>query len=531
MSNMTNRQSDKSGDKGIAWIMGLFVLVVLCVFPVVYHDFYFDILETKYQFFSGAAITMIVMMLVYGLYTNKLIECVKQTSLKKTVKSLNVVDWSVLVFWFAHVVSWLGCEFRWEAFWGTSGRYNGVFLMTIYTVVYFLVTRCFRLKRVYLDAFLAVSIFVCLFGISDYFKMDLLGFKEHMMDEQKSSYTSTFGNINTYTVYVGAVLCVSMVLYVLETCTIRTVIYFAVMALSMVAIIIGESDNAYLTLAALLGLSPLYFFCRKTWIRRYLVCVAVFFSSLLFVDWINVTYKGQVLGLQSISTVITKLSFIPALTKGLWAIVAVWTVIAFLRRGKGNDELGKGLAIAWIFVVAAVIGAAAYVVYDANIAGNAEKYEAIRKYVVYNDAWGSGRGYAWNRSFEIYRDILTPMQKMFGYGADTFALLIIQYFPPEGGTLFDSVHNEYLQFLITTGWVGMGAFAMILASSVFVMAKRVKGRPEVAAMMFMVLAYATQALVNINLPVVFPVIWTLLAMGLCKDSEKVNVEGDNSCKQ
>lgn len=33
--------------------------------------------------------------------------------------------------------------------------------------------------------------------------MDVLGFKVNMMDTQKSSYTSTFGNINTYTIYVA----------------------------------------------------------------------------------------------------------------------------------------------------------------------------------------------------------------------------------------------------------------------------------------------------------------------------------------
>ena len=43
----------------------------------------------------------------------------------------------------------------------------------------------------YLDAFLAVGIFVCVFGITDYFQMDILGFKVNMMDEQKAIYTST----------------------------------------------------------------------------------------------------------------------------------------------------------------------------------------------------------------------------------------------------------------------------------------------------------------------------------------------------
>ena len=122
--------------------------------------------------------------------------------------------------------------------------------MTIYTIVYFLVTRFFKLKRFYLDAFLLVSIFVCLFGISDHFQMDLLGFKEFMLDEQKASYTATFGNINTYTVYVGAAVCVSMILFAMEKNLLRMGYYIVVMAISMVALIIGASDNAFVRISS-----------------------------------------------------------------------------------------------------------------------------------------------------------------------------------------------------------------------------------------------------------------------------------------
>ena len=82
---------------------------------------------------------------------------------------MSVGDWAMIAFWLCNVISWLLCkDWKWEAFWGTSGRYNGVFLMTIYMAVYFLVTRFFKLKQWYLDAFLAVGIFVCVFGITDY---------------------------------------------------------------------------------------------------------------------------------------------------------------------------------------------------------------------------------------------------------------------------------------------------------------------------------------------------------------------------
>ena len=46
------------------------------------------------------------------------------------------------------------------------------------------------------------------------------------------------------------------------------------------------------------------------------------------------------------------------------------------------------------------------------------------------------------------------------------------------------------------------------------MAKKIKEQPIVAAVMMAVLAYAIQAVVNINLPIAMPIILQLLAMGV-----------------
>ena len=498
-------------------IMGIYTLVVLCAFPIVYDDFYFNILETKYKFYCACVIVMLVILLVYGLYSGHLIDFFVKIKKRNPIKHIKPVDWALIVFWFSYVASWINCKWPWEAFWGTSGRYNGVFLITLYAIAYFTTTRFLKLKRVYLDAFLLVSIFVCMFGISDYFQMDLLGFKELMLDKQKVIYTSTIGNINTYTVYVGAVLGVSMMLFILESCKVRTVYYFGIMVMSMVALIVGTSDNAYLTLAVLFGLSPLYLFRKKTWIRRYVTSVAIFFTVIVFVGWLSRTYAEVVYELDSIFKILVKVSVLPYIAAGLWAVVAVMTFFAKRKNESYTDELGKGLTVAWIGIIAAVIFVIAFIFYDANVAGNAEKYNAIKNYVVYNENWGTNRGYVWNSSIELYKNILTPVQKLFGYGADTFKLLMTQYYGAKNGFVYDSAHNEYIHFLITIGFVGVMSYIAVFVTSVMTMAKRLKDRPEVAAILFVVIAYAVQAIVNINVPVVFPLIFQLLAMGLSEE--------------
>lgn len=506
-------------------IMGLFVLVVLCVQPLVFHDFYFDILETKYQFYCGTAITMIVVMALYGLWSGAMIEFFKKTNVKSLIKSLSVVDWMMLAYWFAHVLSWIFCfDWPWEAFWGTSGRFNGVFLLSIYMVVYFLVTRFFEFKKWYLDAFLAVGLLVCLFGITDYFQMDLLGFKRQMVPHQRNIYTSTFGNINTYTVYVAAVMVVSTILFAAEKCPKKMVWYYVNMVVACFALIMGCSDNAYLSLAVLFGLAPLYLLRTKTGTSRYLISVATFFTVILCIDKINALYAETVIGIDSAFKIIAGMSILPVIVVALWILAG--GVTALLRKAGKNDseEMNLWVVRAWFGIVVLVVCAVAFAFYDATVLGNSNRYGALASYVTFNDKWGTSRGYVWVRALEIWRDELNPLQKIFGYGADTFALLMRMYDKPhlQGGSyvVFDSVHNEYLQYLVTIGVFGVVSYIGFLVTAVRAMSKNVKNHPEVAAVMFVVIAYAVQALININLPVVTPIILQLLFMGLSKTTEE-----------
>ena len=54
MANRIKKQEDtkSSYQDNVALIMGVFTLAVLCLLPLVFRDYYFNILETKYQFYS-----------------------------------------------------------------------------------------------------------------------------------------------------------------------------------------------------------------------------------------------------------------------------------------------------------------------------------------------------------------------------------------------------------------------------------------------------------------------------------------------
>ena len=65
------------------------------------------------------------------------------------------------------------------------------------------------------------------------------------------------------------------------------------------------------------------------------------------------------------------------------------------------------------------------VLYDVNIAGNVEKYGSLRKYLLFNDDWGTHRGYIWHLAIRIYQKF-PILHKLFGYGPDTFGIITVQ---------------------------------------------------------------------------------------------------------
>ncbi len=538
MSNKVSGKRQKGADspelrekdaRSMAGIMGVFAVAVLGIFPLAYDNYYYNILETKYHFYCVASIAAMALMLFYGIFSGRIAGFFRGDGsekggsgfFKRILGGLNFVDWAMLAFWGANVISWILCvDWRWDAFWGTFGRYNGVFLITLYTVVYFLVTRFFRFRQWYLDLFLVTGMLVCGFGITDYFQMDLLHFKAELSADQHATFVSTFGNINTYTVYVGAVLAVSMTLFTLDKDWRKRLWYFAAMMVSSVAIIMGTSDNAYLTLGALLGFLPLYLFRTWSGIRRYLMAAAGFFTAAWIVEWANVKYADKVLGIDSLFTMFVQYEHFKEIVLALWIAAAVLTVLTIRRKGE-KDRIGRWPCFVWLGFLAFIAAGVIYVLYDANAAGNAEKYAAISKYVVFNDAWGTNRGYAWIRSMEVFREFFTTKDKIFGYGPETFRVLMENYYLGElGNVIFDNAHNEYLHYLITIGLFGMLSYMAWLGTSIFWMARNLKDRPEVAACLFALAAYAVQATVNLNLPVAMPVTVQLLAMGVSRQLKK-----------
>jgi O-antigen ligase len=539
MEKYNNIQKDPFADNCasiISGVISVFLLVLVVGLPLYLHNSYFDILEAKYKWYYGSFFAMLVIVLVLSLimlvidfkefggdHVKKLFSALKPANWKKT---FHPADAAILVFWLAALISTFQSEYFYESFWGNEGRYSGLFLMTLYVVMYFIVSRFWKFRGWVVHAFLLAGLIVCLIGITDYFQMDIFGFRVRIKPSESAIFTSTIGNINTYTAFVALVMGAAAGVFVTTQKRVELIWSYVCLFVTFMAIIMGCSDNAYLALGALFAFMPLMLFRSRKGVIRYLVMVSTFATVIQCIDFINHKYEGIVLGLDSLFKIVANLPGLMVLVLALWAItITVYvtfkrnlaaTGMAAAAQKQDMGELSPVLRRVWIIFLVAAFLIVVFLLVDANVLGHGERYSSLANYLVFNDEWGTSRGYIWRKSMEAYGKF--PLKhKLFGYGPDTFGILTTDRFFGDminaTGLIFDNAHNEYLQFLLTIGPIGLIAYWVFLALSCRGMLRCTTWRKYAAACMFAVICYCFQAAVNLNLPITAPLLWGMLSMG------------------
>lgn len=481
------------------------LLAVVFGLPLVFHNGYFDIGPTKYYFYCGAAA-----LLIPALFC-KIREC---SSVSAFFKGLTVADKALLVYWAMAGLSTLFSPYQFEAFWGNEGRLCGLFLMSIYAAAYLIITRCYKPHPVCIWACILSGSIVFLLAIGDYFNLNLLHFKDNVSILQIPIFMSTIGNINFYAGYGAIILGLVAGLYVVWPTVRGAVVLFLLMVLSFIGLIVGNSDNAYLTFGVLLAFLPLFLFRNRRGVRRYMMVVSAFLLSFMIVKMCDILFSHIVLAPDGIRSIIDRWDGFVFVCIAFWIFTAAVYKMDY-KKQRQNDSLGTQVLRIWIIFLAVSAVAGIAVLIDANLLGHAGRYGGLRNYVVFSNDWGTHRGYVWSTAIKNYMTF-PPLQKIFGYGPDTYGIVSLFRNLPESaglyGELYDSVHNEYLQFFVTIGPVGAVAYVMFLVFSVRDILRC--SDSYTLGIAFSVLCYCTQAIVSINQPATTPVMWAVLAIGV-----------------
>ena len=142
-----------------------------------------------------------------------------------------------------------------------------------------------------------------------------------------------------------------------------------------------------------------------------------------------------------------------------------------------------------------------------------------QKYLIFDDSWGSNRGYVWKRTMDLF-GCLPLWKKLIGCGMGMFPSFF-EVFHTDSmkqlGYYFVDAHNEGLQFLVTTGIVGLVSyFGIIITTLIKNLSFVKKGKQEselsviVPAILFV---WLIQGLVNSPNVFITPYLFLFLGIG------------------
>ncbi|MDD6520049.1 MAG: O-antigen ligase family protein [Oribacterium sp.] len=519
-------------------LMTIYVLFYLCVFPLATHDKYFDILDFRFKLYWIPTLIYGIVFLVLGILyliadkrenggalTAKLKENLKWSVLKTKLTKTDICFIALILIMSLSV---LFADYQYEALWGSRGRFNGLVLWFMFFIAYWLVTRFYHFKKWHLYAYLIAACLPEIWGITDFFLLDLLHFHVGGAAEYIYTFVSSVGNINTYTNMVALHFGASVTLFVLSECKWEKLLTFVAVAISSFAIVMGISDNGLLAAGAIFAFLPFVAWTSRQNVARFFVTFSLFATSVLVTAYLTTQHATiAVADGGSVLVTIGKTRAFMLLTAALWLFTMVIAVL--FRRKKSAEQEAKTTRVArriWLVLFIVAVVAVIAVLVDANSGRHPEIWEAYKNVLIFSDTWGTGRGINWRFAWEFFTEKSSFLDKLIGNGPDTYYIITMDNFKhlmkDAGYGIFDSAHNEYLECLVTIGVLGTIAYIGMLATSLRQMLKNRKNVYAVACG-FAILAYAVQAVVNIAIPITTPIFMILLYVGI-NNSQSSNFE-------
>ena len=125
--------------KVFSWIVSVYLCVVFGAFPLYFHNYYYDILVSKYQFYWLSTVAMLASCLIAaivfacmdlkqfdGAHVRRFFGAFRPSELKKQP----FVYKALAVFWGLALMSTVLSDYVYESFWGNEGRFSGFFYGT-----------------------------------------------------------------------------------------------------------------------------------------------------------------------------------------------------------------------------------------------------------------------------------------------------------------------------------------------------------------------------------------------------------------
>lgn len=518
-------------------IVNLYVLLMFVVFPLIMVHSYYDIHMVKMYFYLFSTWGCILLVGLTAVWTavgdkderGRIRSSLKLQSIRKSIRPVDVF---AVLFLISVVVSTFCSEWVYEAFWGNMGRYQGGYMMILFFASYCLVSRFYVLKRWHIDAMLIAGMIVCGWGVLDYFDLGPLG--NLGLTAYKTQFSSTIGNIDVLTAIEAVYVAVSSLMFISEASAEkpsagRKIFYLIASAVCFMGLECGRTANLLLSMAYLVCFMPFYAFGNVRGTLNYMILIAVYVIVMLVVallaaafpeNAVPLDYMGELDGIANAH--IKELAVLAVILILAIAVVRIIFAKTGLLEAGRERALAKPMRTIWGILGVIALCACIYVFYDANTGGHTEIYAPVRNLVIFDEKWGTNRGYVWGLALKYYKDF-SPLRKLIGSGPETFVIFVSRY--DLNATLrvfaqsYDSIHNEWMQRIFECGIFGFIAFYGMAALACV---RGLKLSRYTAALAFAVMTYIIQSFVNISVPLVLPLV--IICLSICAAVNRPDIE-------
>ena len=387
--------------------------------------------------------------------------------------------------------------------WGLGGYYGG-FMMVLFTAAGYLAVRAFAPQGLLNGLTFCVgltTIVVTVLYVLNIFNIDLIGAYEDTAVVERAQFFSTLGQKNFNAGFMAFALPLVFYAFLVARGPRHTLFYGVPAFFGGLALAVVDAEG----LALGIGAAVLVLMCQKIFttrtVRRLAVLGAFFFFH---AGWMQ--YMRDHVYTQGGTPMLAALGRVAA--AGFVLCAALW---ALLRFGLGRREIPL-----WRIgrVVAAVLVTAGLLLYAlANFWPGFPSLGRLDDILIINDDWGTSRGTAWRITWCTWLD--QPLwRKWFGVGTGMMHTAMVEW-AGSGLTArmktFYAAHNEYLEQLLTTGVLGLGAWLWFIVSHLR-RAARNWLRPGVAPVTLALVSYLAHAVVSIRVSMIFPEIMLLFAL-------------------
>lgn len=512
-------------------LVTLYTILMFTLFPLFLTNYYQSARRDKFWLFvvvTGiVGVSVGVIALVQHLSKNSPHN--KQLNTYYDSFNLNLTDIGMLAFLGINLVSTIGAtltaENSVESFskllLGSYGRNMGLLMILMIAVCYFVVSRFFFYKK-YVIYFMFIGMTVMSFvAIVNFYHIDILGiFAKYQSNANvQANFTSTIGNKNYLSAMITVALPFSAGLAVAtKDKTLRILAYIST-GLQFMGLLVATSDGGFLGCFAAFAVMLVIVSRDRIKLSKFFFCLGIMMSSAKLLWLFDLIMNKNNKGYTSFSEIFVYNNFV-------FILIPVFLGLAILC-GITKAEVFERYTFIGSFTLVA-IGAVAVIVMFIyySLIDTTSTLGSFTRFFRFDETWGTHRGFMWIKSFELMKDF-NPWEILFGTGPDTFynefAIFFDELLTKYGDSSTNAAHNVYINYLVTTGVLGLLSYLLFVGSAIVNSVKNAKVNPLALMCVGVIVAYAAQDVVNIANPVNTP--WFIMFIAL---SESVRLKANST---